>query len=207
MLEMLANLYIMLGCKPQQQRTPPSVAEDSSDCLILSIMAGLHFTIIQKFFPRHEILFVRAQYPGQIGHSTTGYLCPFLLEDGQIIEQILSSLAPLSISWRGWSRSCNCNRRVVPPMCLNLPVLEKLTIGLPIKSPTSLLCKPLLVLVWWNPLNFIQKSLGIRLLANGTTQAALESFPLMNCEPFRHDRNVPFHRAFWWVILTMAPSL
>ena len=62
--------------------------------------------------------------PGQIGHGTTGYLFaqPPSPEDGQIIEQILSSLGPAYqlAEEADLDRVTAIPAGVVPPMCLNL---------------------------------------------------------------------------------------
>jgi pyrroline-5-carboxylate reductase len=87
---------LVLGCKPQQLgELPPSVAEQSSNCLILSIMAGITLSRLSKVFPKaRNIVRSMPNTPGQIGHGATGYLFaqPPSPEDGDIIEQILSSL-------------------------------------------------------------------------------------------------------------------
>ena len=87
---------LVLGCKPQQLgELPPSVAEQSSNCLILSIMAGITLPRLSKVFPKaRNIVRSMPNTPGQIGHGVTGFIFSKSPseEDRKWIEAVLSSL-------------------------------------------------------------------------------------------------------------------
>ena len=89
---------LVLGCKPQQLgELPPSVAEQSSNCLILSIMAGITLSRLSKVFPNaRNIVRSMPNTPGQIGQGVTGYFFYNTPEQGdsELINIILSSLGP-----------------------------------------------------------------------------------------------------------------
>ena len=55
---------LVLGCKPQQLgELPSSMIDKASDCLILSIMAGITFPACLKSLPMPEILSDPCQIP------------------------------------------------------------------------------------------------------------------------------------------------
>ena len=87
---------LVLGCKPQQiNELPPSMAQSSDDCLVLSIMAGIPIKRLAQAFPQsRNIVRSMPNTPGQIGHGTTGYLFAHSPndQDRELIEKILSSL-------------------------------------------------------------------------------------------------------------------
>ena len=87
---------LVLGCKPQQlAELPPTASDLASDCLVLSIMAGIPLPRLSKVFPNaRNIARSMPNTPGQIGHGVTGYLFAKSPEqkDRQLIEIILSSL-------------------------------------------------------------------------------------------------------------------
>ncbi len=98
--DMLASSpsVLVLGCKPQQlSELPSSVAENSSECLILSIMAGITLPRLAQVFPKaRNIVRAMPNTPGQIGHGVSGYLFAQSPSPGdeKMIEEILSSLGP-----------------------------------------------------------------------------------------------------------------
>jgi pyrroline-5-carboxylate reductase len=89
---------LVLGCKPQQiKELPASIADASTGCLILSIMAGITISKLSQAFPRaRNIVRSMPNTPGQIGHGITGYLFSETPQnsDQVLIEKILSSLGP-----------------------------------------------------------------------------------------------------------------
>ena len=87
---------LVIGCKPQQlSELPPSIAEKTEDCLILSILAGITLSRLNHSFPKAKnIVRSMPNTPGQIGEGSTGY---FFLNDPEkkdtnIVLSILSSL-------------------------------------------------------------------------------------------------------------------
>lgn len=99
--EMLAKApaTLVLGCKPQQlSELPLSVAENTSDCLILSIMAGITLNRLEQTFPKaRNIVRSMPNTPGQIGEGASGYffLSPAEEVDKEVIRNILSSLGQI----------------------------------------------------------------------------------------------------------------
>lgn len=89
---------LVLGCKPQQlTQLHSSISEKVSNCLVLSIMAGIPLSRLSVVFPNaRNIVRSMPNTPGQIGHGVTGYLFAQTpsSEDGKIIDKILSSLGP-----------------------------------------------------------------------------------------------------------------
>ena len=118
---------MVLGCKPQQiKELPPSIAETSEGCLILSIMAGITINKLNQAFPKaRNIVRSMPNTPGQIGHGLTGYLFKESPEnsDQVLIEKILSSLGP-AFELKEEDDLDGLLRLVAvdPLMCLNLPV-------------------------------------------------------------------------------------
>ncbi|OUU27345.1 MAG: pyrroline-5-carboxylate reductase [Verrucomicrobia bacterium TMED44] len=99
--EMLAKApaTLVLGCKPQQlSELPLSVAENTSDCLILSIMAGITLNRLEQTFPKaRNIVRSMPNTPGQIGEGASGYffLSPAEEVDKEVTRNILSSLGQI----------------------------------------------------------------------------------------------------------------
>jgi pyrroline-5-carboxylate reductase len=90
---------LVLGCKPQQlSELPLSVAEKTSHCLILSIMAGVTTGRLEQSFPKaRNIVRSMPNTPGQIGEGASGYYFRKTAEgqDNQIIRSILLSLGEI----------------------------------------------------------------------------------------------------------------
>ena len=89
---------LVLGCKPQQLgELPSSITEKASDCLILSIMAGITISRLSEVFASaRNIVRSMPNTPGQIGKGVTGYCFHKKpkQEDLAFIDTILSSLGP-----------------------------------------------------------------------------------------------------------------
>ena len=87
---------LVLGCKPQQiNELPSTIAQSSSGCLVLSIMAGTPIHRLARAFPQaRNIVRSMPNTPGQIGHGSTGYLFAHSpdAQDRELIKKILSSL-------------------------------------------------------------------------------------------------------------------
>ena len=87
---------LILGCKPQQiKELPTSIAELSSGCMILSIMAGIPIVRLSKKFPlARNIVRSMPNTPGQIGHGVTGFLFSQSpsISDRELIEKPLALL-------------------------------------------------------------------------------------------------------------------
>jgi len=96
--EMLTSTpsVLVLGCKPQQiNELPPSIAQSSAGCLVLSIMAGIPINRLGQAFPKaRNIVRSMPNTPGQVGQGVTGYLFAHSpdAQDRELIEKILSAL-------------------------------------------------------------------------------------------------------------------
>ena len=185
MLAMHPSLLV-LGCKPQQiGDMPPSIANATSGCLILSIMAGIPIARLHEVFP-HARNIVRSMpnTPGQIGHGVTGFLFSQSpsKEDRKWIEAILSSLGSAyelkeeadidrvtAISGSGPAylfEFTSALEEAGRSIGLSADLAKKLALGTMAGAARLMECS-----------EFTPKELRDQVTSpNGTTQAALESF-------------------------------